>query len=253
MGVLRNAFARGLRFGCAVRGWSAGGVVRVEGRCAAEVTDAFELMAARRAIASALKRNVDVRERMAAACNGNVWGRVDLRENNRRGTALRTRQFCADAVAAAPAAAAAPGGEISPKVEKLLDQVLQLNMIEVKQLSAALKEKLGLSDMPMGMSMPMGMPMGGMMPGASGAGAAAPAEAEKPAEKTSFNVVLASYDAAKKIGLIKEVRAATGLGLKEAKALVDAAPKTVKDAVSKEEAEELKTKLEAAGAIIELA
>ena len=101
----------------------------------------------------------------------------------------------------------------------------------------ALEEKFGVeANMPM-----MAMPAGG-------AGAAAGAAEE---EKTSFNVVLASAGG-NKISVIKEVRTMTSLGLKEAKELVDAAPKAIKEGVTKEEAEEMKKKLEAAGATVEL-
>jgi large subunit ribosomal protein L7/L12 len=79
------------------------------------------------------------------------------------------------------------------------------------------------------------------------AGAAAPAE-----EKTSFDVILKEVDPAKKIGVIKEVRAVTNLGLAEAKTLVESAPKTIKEAVPKAEAEDLKKKIEAAGGKVEL-
>jgi large subunit ribosomal protein L7/L12 len=82
---------------------------------------------------------------------------------------------------------------------------------------------------------------------AGGGAAAAPVE-----EKTSFDVILKEVDPAKKIGVIKEVRAVTNLGLAEAKALVEAAPKTIKESVPKAEAEELKKKIEAAGAKVEL-
>ena len=83
--------------------------------------------------------------------------------------------------------------------------------------------------------------------GGGAAAAAAPAE-----EKTSFDVILKEVDAAKKIGVIKEVRAVTNLGLAEAKTLVESAPKTIKEAVPKAEAEELKKKIEAAGGKVEL-
>ena len=86
--------------------------------------------------------------------------------------------------------------------------------------------------------------------GGGGGGAAAPVAAEE--AQSNFDVVLKSSDPAKKIAVIKEVRAATGLGLKEAKDLVDGAPKTVKEALPKEEAEKLKKTLEAAGGVIEL-
>ena len=86
-------------------------------------------------------------------------------------------------------------------------------------------------------------------PGAGGAGAAVP---EKPAEQTEFTVVLDGFDAAKKINVIKIVREITGLGLKEAKDLVEGAPKPVKENVSKDEANKLKTKLEEGGAKVSL-
>jgi large subunit ribosomal protein L7/L12 len=88
-----------------------------------------------------------------------------------------------------------------------------------------------------------------MMVGAVAAGGAAPAEAVE--EKTEFNVILTS-SGANKISVIKEVRALTSLGLKEAKDLVDGAPKTLKEAVSKAEAEEIKKKIEAAGGACEI-
>ncbi|MDE2028313.1 MAG: 50S ribosomal protein L7/L12 [Candidatus Omnitrophica bacterium] len=84
---------------------------------------------------------------------------------------------------------------------------------------------------------------------AAGGGAAAAAPAE---EKTSFDVILKEVDPAKKIGVIKEVRAVTNLGLAEAKTLVESAPKTIKEAVPKAEAEDLKKKIEAAGGKVEL-
>ena len=89
---------------------------------------------------------------------------------------------------------------------------------------------------------------GVVMAGGGGGAAAAPAEEAQ----TNFDVILKSSAPDKKIAVIKEVRAATGLGLKEAKDLVDGAPKTVKEALPKEEAEKLKKSLEAAGAVIEL-
>lgn len=109
----------------------------------------------------------------------------------------------------------------SPKVRALADQIVALNMLEVADLSDLLKEKLGLSGM---MGAPMGMfaPQGGAASPAAGAAAAAAPAAPKAAEKTEFDVKLESYDAANKIKIIKEVRAATGLGLKEAKDLVRA-------------------------------
>lgn len=131
---------------------------------------------------------------------------------------------------------------MSDKLEKLYDELSGLTVLEVSELVKMLEDKWGVSAaaaMPaMGM-MPMGMP---------GAGAAPVAEVE---EKTEFDVILAEAGA-QKINVIKEVRAVTGLGLKEAKDLVEAAPKAVKEAVSKAEAEEIKKKIEAAGAKVEI-
>jgi large subunit ribosomal protein L7/L12 len=112
----------------------------------------------------------------------------------------------------------------SPKVRALADQIVALNMLEVADLSDLLKEKLGLTGM---MGAPMGMfaPQGAAAAPAAGAAAAAAPAAPKAPEKTEFDVKLESYDAANKIKIIKEVRAATGLGLKEAKDLVRAPTK----------------------------
>ena len=111
-------------------------------------------------------------------------------------------------------------------VEELLEKIDGLTVVELSELVKGIEEKYGVS-----------------------AGAAAGAAAE---EKSSFNVVLKEVGA-NKIQVIKVVRDVTGLGLKEAKDLVDGAPKTVKEGVSKEEAEEIKEKFTAAGAVIELA
>ena len=107
------------------------------------------------------------------------------------------------------------------------------------ELKKALEDKFGVTA-----AAPM--MMGGMMPGAAAGGAAPAAE-----EKTEFSVELKS-SGAQKINVIKVVRAATGLGLKEAKDLVDGAPKVIKDSLSKDEAEKLKKELEEAGAQVEL-
>ena len=127
---------------------------------------------------------------------------------------------------------------MAEKVEELIKSIESMTVLELSSLVKALEEKFGVSA-----NMPM---MAAPAAGASGAVAAAPAE-----EKTSFTVVLASAGA-NKISVIKEVRAMTSLGLKEAKDLVDAAPKPIKDGATKEEAEEMKKKLEAAGATVEL-
>ena len=118
-------------------------------------------------------------------------------------------------------------------VEELLEKIDGLTVVELSELVKGIEEKYGVS------AQAVAAP-------AAGAGAAA---AE---EKTSFNVVLKEVGA-NKIAVIKVVRDVTGLGLKEAKELVDGAPKTVKEGASKEEAEELKAKFEEAGATVELA
>jgi len=117
---------------------------------------------------------------------------------------------------------------------KLVDELSTLTVLEAAELSKMLEEKWGVSA-----AAPVAM-------------AAAPAEAAPAAEeKTEFDVVLAATGE-KKINVIKEVRAITGLGLKEAKDLVEAAPKAVKEGVSKDEAEKIKKQLEEAGATVEL-
>ena len=124
------------------------------------------------------------------------------------------------------------------KLEQIVKSVEELTVLELADLVKVLEDKFGVTA-----AMPM---MAG--PAAAGAGAGAAAVVE---EKTSFTVVLTNAGG-NKIAVIKEVRAATNLGLKEAKDLVDAAPKTVKENLPKPEAEELKKKLEAAGATVEL-
>ncbi|MGV0879538.1 50S ribosomal protein L7/L12 [Martelella sp. FLE1502] len=119
---------------------------------------------------------------------------------------------------------------------KIVEELSELTVLEAAELSKMLEEKWGVSA-----AAPVAVAAAG------GAGEAA-AAAE---EKTEFDVILAEAGG-NKIGVIKEVRAITGLGLKEAKDLVEGAPKPVKEAVSKAEAEELKGKLEAAGAKVEL-
>lgn len=122
-------------------------------------------------------------------------------------------------------------------VEELVEKIGALTLIEAAELKTALEEKFGVTA-----AAPM--MMGGMMPGAA---AAAPAEEEK----TTFDVEL-SDSGAQKINVIKAVRELVGLGLKEAKDLVDGAPKMVKEGVTKEEAESIKKKLEEVGAKVAL-
>ncbi|MDP1853097.1 MAG: 50S ribosomal protein L7/L12 [Candidatus Omnitrophota bacterium] len=123
------------------------------------------------------------------------------------------------------------------KLEQIVKSVEELTVLELADLVKVLEDKFGVS---------AAMPV---MAGPAQAGAAAGAAVAE--EKTAFAVVLANAGA-NKISVIKEVRTATNLGLKEAKDLVDAAPKTVKDNLPKAEAEDLKKKLEAAGATVEL-
>jgi large subunit ribosomal protein L7/L12 len=120
--------------------------------------------------------------------------------------------------------------------EEILQAIENMTVLELSELVKALEEKFGVSAAPVAVAA-----------AAPAAGGAAPAEEEK----TSFDVHLASAGD-KKIQVIKVVREITGLGLKEAKELVDNAPKPVKEGVSKEEAEEIKAKLEEAGATVEL-
>ena len=121
---------------------------------------------------------------------------------------------------------------------KIVDDLSKLTVLEAAELSKMLEEKWGVSA-----AAPVAVAAAG---GGAGGAAAAPAE-----EKTEFDVILAEAGA-QKINVIKEVRAITGLGLKEAKALVESAPKPVKEGVSKDEAEKIKKQLEEAGATVEL-
>src|SRR5258705_11377360 len=128
---------------------------------------------------------------------------------------------------------------MSDKLDKLYNELSGLTVLEVSELVKLLEDKWGVSA---ASAMPaFAMPM----PGGGGA------VAEAVEEKTEFDVILAEAGA-QKINVIKEVRAITGLGLKEAKDLVEAAPKPVKEAVSKADAEKFKAQLEAAGAKVDL-
>ena len=122
----------------------------------------------------------------------------------------------------------------SEKITALIEEVKGLTVLELSELVHALEEEFGVS-------------AAAMAAPAAGGAAAAPVE-----EKTEFDVILAGFDAAAKIKVIKVVREVTGLGLAEAKAVVEGAPKALKEAVSKDEAEELKKKLEEVGAKVEL-
>ena len=122
----------------------------------------------------------------------------------------------------------------SEKVTQIVDLVAELSVLELADLVKEVEDRFGVS---------------AAAPVAVAAGPVAAADEE---EKTEFDVVLAGFDAAAKIKVIKVVREITGLGLADAKAAVEGAPKTLKEAVSKDEAEELKKKLEEAGAKVEL-
>ena len=121
---------------------------------------------------------------------------------------------------------------MSEKITAMIEEIKALTVLELSELVHALEEEFGVS----------------------AAAMAAPAAAAAPAaeEKTEFDVVLAGFDAAAKIKVIKAVREITGLGLAEAKAVVEGAPKALKEGVSKEDAEALKAQLEEAGAKVEL-
>ena len=121
----------------------------------------------------------------------------------------------------------------SEKVVAMIEEVKALTVLELSELVHALEEEFGVSAAAMA---------------APAAGAAAPAAEEK----TEFDVVLAGFDAAAKIKVIKVVREITGLGLAEAKAVVEGAPKALKEGLGKDEAEEMKKKVEEAGGKVEL-
>ena len=125
----------------------------------------------------------------------------------------------------------------SADIKKIGDKIVTLSLLQAKELGDYLKEEYGIE------------------PAAGGAvmmaGPAVQAQSEEKVEKTSFNVILKEFGE-KKIQVIKEVKSITGLGLKEAKELVDSLPKSVKEGLSKEEAEALQKQLEAVGAVVEL-
>ena len=123
--------------------------------------------------------------------------------------------------------------------EEILEAIASMTVLEVSELVKAMEEKFGVSA-----AAPVAVAVAG---GAGGAPAAAAAE-----EKTEFNVILKAYDDTKKIAVIKEVRAVTGLGLKEAKDLVEGAPKPLKEGISKEDATKIKDQVTAAGGTVEI-
>jgi large subunit ribosomal protein L7/L12 len=125
--------------------------------------------------------------------------------------------------------------------QQVIDYIKGISVLELSQLVKALESELGVSA---AAAMPMAMPM--MAGGGAGGGAAAVEE------KTDFTVTLASFPADKKINIIKVVREVTNLGLKEAKDLVEAAPKPIKEGIPKDEAESIRKKFEEAGAKVEI-
>ena len=130
-------------------------------------------------------------------------------------------------------------------VEKLIDEISNMTVLELSELVKALEDKFGVSA---AAAAPM-MVAPGAMPGTAEGAAAEDAPAEE--EQTEFDVQLKEIGP-NKIPVIKEVRAVTGLGLKEAKEAVESAPNVIKEGVSKEEAEEIKGKLEAVDAVVEI-
>jgi len=127
---------------------------------------------------------------------------------------------------------------MSEKIEKIIEELKSLTLLEASQLVKQIEETFGVDASSGG-----GMMMVGAMPGAGEAAVE---------EKTEFDVILENVPADKKIAILKVVRSVTGLGLKEAKDLVESAPKTLKDAMPKAEAEDIKKQLEEAGAKVVL-
>jgi|ABDH01.1.fsa_nt_gi large subunit ribosomal protein L7/L12 len=124
--------------------------------------------------------------------------------------------------------------------EEILEAIASMSVLEVSELVKMMEEKFGVSA-----AAPVAVAVAG---GGGGGGGAAPASEEK----TEFNVILKAFDEAKKIAVIKEVRGVTGLGLKEAKDLVEGAPKPLKEGVSKDEAAKIKEVVTAAGGTVEI-
>ena len=122
--------------------------------------------------------------------------------------------------------------------DEILEAIASMTVLEVSELVKAMEEKFGVSA-----AAPVAVAAGPV-------GAAAPAAAAE--EQTEFNVILKAFDDSKKIAVIKEVRAVTGLGLKEAKDLVEGAPKPLKEGVSKEDAAKIKEQITAAGGTVEV-
>jgi len=130
-------------------------------------------------------------------------------------------------------------GDMSSKVQEIIETVKNMTVMELAELVKALEEEFGVTA------------AAPVVAAAPAAGGAAPAGAPAEEEKTEFDVILSSYGS-NKIQVIKVVRSLTGLGLKEAKDLVDNVPKPVKEGISKDEAEKIKKELEEAGATVEI-
>ena len=130
--------------------------------------------------------------------------------------------------------------QLTKRVEEAIKLTEDMTALELSNYAKALREKFGVT------ASPVAVATGAVAPAGAGAGGQAAAE-----EQTSFDLILASAGA-NKIQVIKEIRAVTSLGLKEAKDLVESAPKPVKTGLKKEEADEIKKKLEAVGATVEL-
>jgi large subunit ribosomal protein L7/L12 len=130
---------------------------------------------------------------------------------------------------------------MSEKTDQILEQLKSLSLLEASELVKQIEEAFGVDA-----SAPAGGGMMMMAPGMAAGGAAADAEPEE--EKTEFDVILEEFPADKKIAILKVVRTITGLGLKEAKDLVESAPKPIKEAIAKDAAEDIKKQLEESGA-----
>ena len=132
----------------------------------------------------------------------------------------------------------------STRVDEIFQKILQLDFVEVNLLGQVVYEKMGMDV--------TGASLLGSSNSGANAGGQQQQQQEKVEEKTEFDLKLTGFDAKAKIKVIKEIRTITGLGLKDAKQMVESAPKVVKTSIKKEEAEELKAKLESLGATVEL-
>lgn len=165
---------------------------------------------------------------------------TEVKEESEEQAAAPAEEAKEESKAEAPAEeapAAAEGPKVEGKMAEFIDWIETISVLELSQLVKALEDRLGVSA-----AAPVGMAMA-PADGGDGGGAAE--------EKTEFDVILTAFGE-QKISVIKEVRAITGLGLKDSKDLVESAPKAVKEGVNQEEADEIKGKLEGAGATVEI-